>query len=244
MLIKTSRHTEKDLELWKDYEEFDSITEYSNNKVNKSISIIKLFLTLNEKSCIMTSWGKDSIVLLDLFCKTGIKKPVVYMRFKDRANPDCDYVRDYFLENNNIDYHEEVFNYSEVRKSGKHWIELFKKYGKRCTGIRNDESGVRALQWYINGYQSINSCRPLSLWSNQEVFAYIHKNKLPLSPVYGYLGGGRYKREKLRTHSLYGSSGDGIGRKEWEKEYYQDVLNRIEYNMTKDKEMNKIMEAV
>lgn len=227
LLIITDRHKSEDLVLWKDYEELDSVSNYSDKKVDQSVLLIYDFLSKNEKSCIMTSWGKDSIVLLDLFIKTGIRKPVVYMRFSDRSNPDCDLVRDYFLNKYKIDYHEETFNYSKVRKSGKHWKNLFARYGKRCTGIRKEESGVRNLQWIINGFESENSCRPLSLWKSQEIFSYIFKNNLPLSPVYGYLGGGRYERKNLRTHSLAGTSGNGMGRTEWEREYYQDILNKI-----------------
>lgn len=229
MLIKTERHKKEDLRLWNYYYlEFDSINNYSVKKLYLSETVTKSFFKKEEKSCLMISWGKDSVVLLDIFRKLGLKNPVVYMRFDDRANPDCDLVRDFYLKKNDINYKEEIYNYKEVRKSGKHWKDLYLRYGKRCTGIRNDESSVRMLQWKINGFESINSCRPLSLWNSNEIFAYIHKTNLPLCPVYGYLGGGRYKRENIRTHSLAGSSGDGIGRTEWEKEYYQDVLNKIQ----------------
>lgn len=229
VLIITNRHTASDMEAWNDYEDIDSASTWSSRKAEQSIMVMGEFLSMNEKSCVMVSWGKDSVVLLDLFIKCGVNRPVVYMRFRNRANPDCDLVRDAFLLTRDTDYHEEVFDYDVVRKGDKHWRILYDKYGKRCSGIRNDESRVRALQWCINGFASVNSCRPLSLWKSHEIFAYIHQNKLPLSPVYGYLGGGRYKREQLRTHSLAGSTGSGMGRSEWEKEYYPDVLNRIEY---------------
>lgn len=227
MLIVTDRHTNADLEIWKDYEEIDSIEGWKVRKAHQSIDVMRNFLLMEQKTCVMCSWGKDSMVMLDLFRKSGVSRPVVYMRFSDRSNPDCDLVRDAFLKKHDIDYREETFEYSKVRKGDKHWRELFKKYGRRCSGIRNDESKVRALQWCINGFSSENSCRPLSLWNSSEVFAYIQQNGLPLSPVYGYLGGGRYRREHLRTHSLAGSTGDGMGRTEWEREYYQDILNRI-----------------
>ena len=95
------------------------------------------------------------------------------------------------------------------------------------TGIRNDESGVRTLQYKLYGFESMYSCRPLALWKQREIFAYIEANQLPLCPVYGYLGGGRWDRNMLRTHSLAGRSGDGMGRTEWEREYYPDMLARI-----------------
>lgn len=228
MLIHSNRHTVQDLEAWKEYEELDSISVYSQKKVDQSLVVMECFLLSDEKSCIMTSWGKDSVVMMHLFQRLGIKRPVVYMRFSDRSNPDVDLVRDSFLSQfAGMDYREETFNYSEARKGDKHWKILHEKYGKRVTGIRNDESSTRCLQWHLNGFESKNSCRPLSLWKNSEVFAYIHAHKLPLCPVYGYLGGGRYKRENLRTHSLAGTSGNGMGRTEWEREYYQDILNKV-----------------
>jgi phosphoadenosine phosphosulfate reductase len=227
MLIRTDRHSTEDLALWSDYEEIDAMSKWSEQKCDQSITVMRDFLSSNDKSCVMVSWGKDSIVLLDLFLKCGIERSVVYMRFSDRANPDCDSVRDVFMRTHDFDYKEEVFEYRDVRKGDKHWKILFEKYGKRCSGIRNDESSVRSLQWCVNGFASKNSCRPLSLWRSSEIFAYIHDNGLPLSPVYGYLGGGRYKRENLRTHSLSGTTGNGMGRTEWEREYYPDVLNRI-----------------
>lgn len=229
MLIQGDRMTDADCKAWQDYEEIDSAMWYNQKKAERSMVEIERFLTAEEKTCVMTSWGKDSIVMMDLFCKVGVKRPVVYMRLTDRSNPDCDSVRDLFLSAHPaLDYREETFKYEEVSKGDLHWKILHEKYGKRVTGIRNDESKVRALQWVINGFASINSCRPLSLWKSSEIFSYIHKNNLPLCSVYGYLGGGRYKREQIRTHSIGGVSGNGMGRTEWEREYYPDILNRIE----------------
>lgn len=228
MLIKSDRHTRQDIEAWRDYEEIDAAMWYGQKKAERSMVEIERFLTAEQKTCVMTSWGKDSIVMLDLFCKTGVKRPVVYMRLTDRSNPDCDAVRDLFLsEHSDLDYREEAFKYEEVSKGDKHWKILNDKYGKRVTGIRNDESKARFLQWCINGFASKNSCRPLSLWKSSEVFCYIHKHNLPLCSVYGYLGGGRYRRDQIRTHSIGGKSGNGMGRSEWEKEYYSDVINRL-----------------
>lgn len=228
MLIKTHRHTWQDLELWQDYEESDLTGYWSVKKRNWSIDVILDWASSHDRVVACTSWGKDSVVLLHLLMLSGVKVPVVYMRFRDRANPDCDLVRDEFLRMFPMDYHEEVFDYSKVRKSGLHWKAIAKKWGEfRLTGIRNDESGKRQLQWNMTGFSSLHSCRPLSLWTNKEIFAYIAQHDLPLSPVYGYLGGGRYNRDKIRTHSLVGSSGDGIGRTEWELEYYGDEIRKI-----------------
>jgi phosphoadenosine phosphosulfate reductase len=167
--------------------------------------------------------------MLSLLYKLNINIPVVWVRFSDRYNPDCVLVRDAFLSSHFINYHEEVFDYKKVRKGDKHWIAIAEKYSPyRITGIRNDESKKRLIQYFVSGHASKNSCRPLALWKSSEIFAYIEQNKLPLCPVYGYLGGGRWDRSRIRTHSIAGTTANGIGRTEWEKEYYSDLLRRIE----------------
>ena len=228
MLIVTDRHTKADLELYRDYEEMDRINAVSPERLERSLRVIREWLDSHPETAAYTSWGKDSVVLLHLLSMTKRSVPVVYMRFTDRDNPDCVLVRDIFLKTHDIDYHEDFFEYREVRKSGAHWKALQKKYGPyKMLGIRNDESGVRKMVFLMYRESSIYSCRPLSLWKNREIFAYIQREGLPLSPVYGYLGGGRWDREHIRTHSLAGTSGDGFGRTEWEKEYYPDILARI-----------------
>jgi phosphoadenosine phosphosulfate reductase len=231
MLITTHRHTAQDLAKWEDYEAIDSINRWSPSKEALSKRVMEGFLERNPKSCVMVSWGKDSVVLLHLFVRLGIQRPVVTMRVEHRYNPDCDEVRDAFLREFDIDYHEHEYPYEQVEKSEKHWADLHRRYGARCTGIRADESSIRRKQFETHGFSTKNSCRPLMQWSKREIFAYIHHNNLPLSPVYGYLGGGRWDRDKLRTHALHSfadQAGSGLGRIEWEREYYQDVLNRTD----------------
>ena len=60
-----------------------------------------------------------------------------------------------------------------------------------------------------------------------ETFGYLAAHDLPVHPAYAMLGGGRWERDRIRVASLGGRRGDGIGRAEWEREYYSDVLNRL-----------------
>ena len=229
MLIITNKHTKKDLDYWNDYREADQYIILKKYKTDRTIAIIKEWYREHPDCVLNTSWGKDSIVLLHHLILSGLHIPVVYMKFDDRSNPDCELVKNHFLKQYDIDYHEEIFNYNEVRKTGKHWKEIAKKYSSyRITGIRNDEAGKRLLIYKLYGHSSKYSCRPLALWKIQEIFAYIEQNNLPLCPVYGYLGGGRWDRNYIRTHSLAGSTGTGCGRTEWEKEYYSDILRRLQ----------------
>jgi 3'-phosphoadenosine 5'-phosphosulfate sulfotransferase (PAPS reductase)/FAD synthetase len=236
MLIITPRHTETDLKLWKEYEEMDRITAIPKNRVNESIRIISEWIKVHPNGAAYTSWGKDSVVLLHLIYKTGLKIPVVYARFTDMYNPDCELVRDEFLKRYDIDYYEDSFDCPAVREAGAHWKSLQKKYGLyRLTGVRNDESGIRTMVYLMYRESSKFSCRPLSLWKNNQIFGYIEQNGLPLCPVYGYLGGGRWDRKHIRAHTLSGTAGDNFGRTEWEREYYPDILARIAKGVSRDR---------
>jgi phosphoadenosine phosphosulfate reductase len=95
-------------------------------------------------------------------------------------------------------------------------------------GIRADESSgrrIRTLRWGLN---SPNGSAPIAKWSTQDVFSYLAVNDLPVHPAYAMLGGGRWPRERLRVAEIGDSHGTGGGRREWEMEYYGDVLRRIE----------------
>lgn len=232
MLIITARHTSRDLMLYVKYQEADNAALWSKDKEARSICEIKNWCFIHN-AVALTSWGKDSVVMLHLLCLSNVNVPVVWVRFSDRYNPDCALVRDSFLASHSIDYHEEVFDYKVVRKGDRHWTAISKKYSPfRITGIRNDESSCRLIQYLVSGHASTNSCRPLALWKTSEIFAYIEQNNLPLCPVYGYLGGGRWERNRIRTHSISGTTANGIGRTEWEREYYIDLLRRIENNVS------------
>ena len=77
-------------------------------------------------------------------------------------------------------------------------------------------------------HSSPNTCAPISAWSAEDVYAYAAKYDLPLHPNYAMTGSGRYDRNWLRVASLGGKRGTGMGRAEWEREYYADRINRLE----------------
>jgi len=51
---------------------------------------------------------------------------------------------------------------------------------------------------------------------------------LPVHPAYAMTAGGRWDRKHIRVASLGGQRGAQYGRREWEREYYGDVLRRLE----------------
>lgn len=224
MLMPSHRHTSRDLALWRDYEEADFASSVRDQVVGRSVDLIRS----EQIDYVGTSWGKDSVVMLDMMIRAGrLDLPVVWVRLGVRDNPDCEAVRDAFLSRWGLDYHERHFRYEDCSK-GEHWRAVDAEFGpRRMTGLRGDESSVRRMSMSYFGLATKRSVRPLGDWRGQEVFSWCACKDLPLHAAYGMLGGGRYAREHLRTHSIGGQSGRGNGRGEWEGEYYPDVLAMI-----------------
>lgn len=245
MLIVTNRHTKKDLELWKLYEEADSINSLLiDKKVQRSICSIKEFLS-NGNCYFSTSWGKDSVTAIHIaYNILGNDLKVWNIKVVPNRNPYCDQVRDAFLLKYKVNYFEIIADYSDIvyrnltlseydKETDKIWYESIKRISEQagtmrhCLGIRADESNVRLLRCLRWNNNSPNSCAPLAWWKAEDVFAYLYKYDLPVHPNYAMLGGGRWNRHKLRVAEIGDSHGRGIGRDEWEKEYYSDFLRKI-----------------
>ena len=93
---------------------------------------------------------------------------------------------------------------------------------------RDTVAGARKIMARTHGASTRSTCRPITWWSVQDVFSWLAAKDLPAHPVYAMQGGGRWPRERIRVASLGGRRGSGIGRSEWEREYYGDVLRRLE----------------
>lgn len=234
MLIQCQRHTKRDIEKAKVYSEIDALKKIHSSLITESVKQIE---QCKSKSYLSISWGKDSTVLLFIALNCGYKGPVIWIKEKPFYNPECDLVRDWFLSRYNIPYHEMILDYGNYQKGQREKDRLFysfsdilsTRFGIRISGIRNDESNTRLLRYLRNGFTTKKTLAPLSLWNSENVFAYIEQNALPLHPAYGMLGGGRYDRQYLRVDCIGGIEGNGIGRLEWEKEYYSDILRRSGY---------------
>lgn len=84
-----------------------------------------------------------------------------------------------------------------------------------------------------HGEISANSCRPIGNWIAGDVFAYLHKNQLPVHPAYAMTYGGARDRASLRVHPLccaipvLGKDTqlvDNSAWEQWEDRYYPDVI--------------------
>lgn len=236
MLIKTSRHTSEDLELWDALEQSDLLYYNTHNmayREQRAIEEIVKFGSI-DKFYVGVSWGKDSIVTLHLSLRSGLSFKTISAKgtyvTKGINALYLDDVRNVFLETYNLDY-EEIAYPEYPPKSKQKSLQLFgKKYTSRhILGVRSEESGIRKRSRNIHGISTNNVCRPIIDWPTAMVFAYCVHYGLPLHPNYGFLGGGRWDRNQIRVGgSILGEDGQSFGRLEWEREYYSDVIKQFE----------------
>lgn len=242
MLVPSHRHTAADLRYWEELEYADLAHGQSTTvrkRAAKAVEHIKRYAA--KPFYVGVSWGKDSVVVADIvlrasrICGFAIP-PLVWIRVEPIANPDCETVRDAFFRIHDAPYHEVVVECDSdewgVHATGT--LERGIKQGiklagavRRITGVRADESADRTLSAKVHGVATESSCRPLLAWSANNVFGWLAAKNLPVHPVYAMCGGGRWPREYIRVASLGGKRGNKMGRSEWEREYYGDVLSRI-----------------
>lgn len=245
MLIDSPRLTPQDRLAWEQREHFDHQIAAKTNwgeKVGRAHKVIREFAAAGP-CYVSTSWGKDSTVVAHLAATSGLKLPLVWVRVKKWENPDCPTVRDAFLAEYGdlVDYHE-----YEVEATAARWWEegadtqpatkrtsrggfrlAEKDHGARhISGIRGEESEDRARAQAIWGDAGPNACRPIGTWNARDVFAYLHRYKLPVHPAYAMTHGGYMDRCWLRVSSLGGIRGSENGRAEWEAAYYPDIINQ------------------
>lgn len=230
MLIPSDRHTRDDLDFWAEYEAGD-LAHGLTARLSQSVAAVREF----PADYAGVSWGKDSVVLAHLIWLHAPQVPLLHIRQIPTANPDCLRVRDAFLSRFDVQYVEYTADYRGCEKSA---MELegktdrvfygnFKLAGDRYhSGIRADESGGRAIRCKRYGLLSPNTSAPLAWWRSEDVFGYLAVHDLPVHPAYAMLGGGRWARRHIRVDELGGYRGNQFGRREWEEEYYGDVIRR------------------
>jgi phosphoadenosine phosphosulfate reductase len=245
MLIASPRHTAADLRLWAELEAADlayAQLPILGRRVAEAKAAIAAFTSAGP--CYAgVSWGKDSVVLAYLLWSVARDVSLMHLR-PTNHNPDCDLVRDdFFARFPGQSYQEIDVDYSAVdrdqpdaiqdRDTDRLWYAAIRKWedcydGRHLTGIRADESPGRFLRQCRWGLTSPRACAPLSRWTISDVFAYLTRYFLPVHSVYAMLGGGRWDRRWLRVAEIGDTHGKGHGRREWEIEYYGDVLRRLD----------------
>lgn len=246
MLIPSHRLTAGDQSLWAGLEAADRVHYECGQVAEKSVRAIEVIREFAAGGpCYgSVSWGKDSVVTAHLVHVAAPAIPLIHLRVTPSHSPYCDDVRDVFLRSHPaVAYHEIAVDYGDVYASGlsederdretdRRFFAGFRqasaRFGERyLTGIRGDESGARAIR-VRKGLTVGRGCAPLGRWSAGDVFAYLAHHDLPVHPNYAMLGGGRWPRSQLRVAEIGDTHGRQRGRDQFEREYYGDVLRRLE----------------
>jgi phosphoadenosine phosphosulfate reductase len=247
-LIPSPRHTTADLETWARYEHYDTAlaeSAYLGTLADRARALIEEFASVGECYC-SVSWGKDSVVVAHLVATSSVagRVPLVFARARDWETPEVDQVRDAFLAAHpHVSYEEKEFTF-RVPMRGEPGFEddaarqdalgetLANTHGGRhISGVRAEESRIRAMSLRWHGEATVRSCRPIIKWRCADhVFPYLDRHDLPIHPAYGMSVGGFHDRRWLRVHAL-GCEHPGLSAARgddpwaWEDRYYGDVLD-------------------
>ncbi|WP_280503002.1 phosphoadenosine phosphosulfate reductase family protein [Nocardia farcinica] len=243
MLITSPRHSPADLAAWERLEKYDrrlAATARLDRLADHSITVIDQFAAAGG-GYVSTSWGKDSTVLVDLFAQSDAvtRMPVVWVRLETWENPDCLLVRDQMLARHPHLRYEEITtaatsrrwwqdadgHQDSARSTRGGFAQAEKKFGRRhISGVRAEESRIRAMVHARWGEAGPYACRPISVWEATDVFAHLYKHDLPVHPAYGCSFGGQLDRRWLRVSALGGTRGSDKSRAEWEQHYYPEIV--------------------
>lgn len=245
MLVDSPRLTAGDRQAWARLERLDEMLARDPalpRMAGAAVDEVARFAAAGD--CYMSvSWGKDSVVAAHLAALAVPDIRVAWVRSQHFETPECDQVRDAFLATHPTVRYEETTVTLRNPKRGEPGFEtrhqdphadhqdVLKETlaGRYVSGLRAEESRTRRISIGHRGLSTRNTCRPIGHWQATHVFAYLHRERLPVHPVYAMTVNGSYDRRWLRVHPLCSapparSAVHGRSMDTWEDDYYGDVI--------------------
>lgn len=189
------------------------------------------------------SWGKDSVVAAHLTLLEVPDARIVWVRSRHWEMPQCDAVRDAFLATHSTARYEEIevdlrnpkrgepgFDTRHLDPGADHQDVLRETLtGRYVSGVRAEESRIRTMSIGHRGLVTPGTCRPVGRWQATDVFAYLHREQLPVHSAYAMTVGGSLDRRWIRVHPLCSAppaAGFGYGRDPqwWEDMYFAETI--------------------
>ena len=242
MLIASPRHTPQDLQAWRDLERYDvalGASERMDALEADAVATIRDWLTTANNPYASMSWGKDSVCVAHLAHLADPTVPLRAVRVADWEPPETDWTRDAYLDTHpGTQYEEAIYNGTVPQRGEPGFEEVHSDPNRKPTnimralrgdyisGVRAEESRMRAQSLLWHGVATGHTCRPIIKWRATDVFAYLHSRRLPVHPVYAMSYGGAMDRRWLRVYIL-GSTKPTLSKRDsasWEDRYYGDVL--------------------
>ena len=242
MLIDSPRLTAADHQHWARMEHYDDVLSRDprlDRLADQGRHAIREWAAAGP-GVASVSWGKDSVVMAHLAATSGVDVPLVWVRGEPWETPECQQVRDHFLAAHpHVRYEERPVTYLNPRRGEPgddatdrpppSWVFEQVVPERYITGLRGQESRMRAMSIAHRGMVTARTCRPIARWTAEQVFSWLHREDLAVHPVYAMTSGGHYDRRWLRVHTLGGRGPDrsavhGWDMTGWEDTYYGDVI--------------------
>lgn len=248
-LIDSPRLTDADRQCWARWEHYDDVLSRSPRLdllAERGRDAIREWVAADDGTgAACTSWGKDSVAMLHLLATTpeAATVPVLWVRSDPFEMPECEQVRDHFLAKHpHLRYEERVAHLRNPKRGepgheahatnpNRRSQDVLAELGppRYISGVRGQESHIRAMSIAHRGLTTARTCRPLGRWSAEDVFAWLHREDLPVHPAYAMTGGGFHDRRWLRVHPLCSlpparSAARDDFRGQWEDTYYGDTI--------------------
>lgn len=239
MLIDSPRITPQDREHWERLEHYDDVLSRSprlDRLADEARRAVAEFAAGGE-FFISVSWGKDSVAAAHLALQVAPTAVVRWARARHVETPECEQVRDAFLAMHPGARYEEIeyefpvpLRFEPGHEDAPDFDALGQVLaGRHVSGIRAEESRIRRISIHHRGPVTVNTCRPLARWQATDVFAFLHREGLPVHPAYAMTMGGHYDRRWIRVHPLGTATRaqSAVYRHDWaawEDAYYADVI--------------------
>lgn len=246
MLVDSPRLTARDREHWARLEHYDdalSKDPYLDRLEEQGRQAVARFAAAGD-FYVSVSWGKDSVAAGHVALQVVPDARLVWVRSKHFEMPECELVRDVFLAMHPAARYEEIevelrnpkrgepgFDTRHMDPHADHQDVLKEELsGRYISGLRAEESRMRRMSMRHRGLDTPHTCRPIGWWEATHVFAYLHREGLPVHPAYAMTVGGAFDRRWLRVHPLCSAppAGSGVVRgyssDVWEDTYYGDVI--------------------
>lgn len=187
------------------------INQLFQKRIDKSLRIIEQMLTLCDNPYIALSFGKDSLVMVDLIYRIQRDIPCLFLKSEETfLLYDYERVIESWRESHNLNLHivdtqrlsEHDHDWNAARKAGNkdfYRPEFFQGWDGVFMGLRIEESKARRItlikeennsignriMQYKNGQRAgMYRCCPVADWLGWEIHTYLTDKQLPMLNIY------------------------------------------------------------
>lgn len=246
MLIDLDTLAAADRQAWASQVRYDRLVSRGlPTLADAAVREVRDFTATHPDAVCSTSWGKDSVVVAHLTWLADPAVPIVWVPTirHDGLSYEADAtyrVRDVFLgthpgvryeerpavarnpKRGDPGYSPDQYDDPSYRSQDVLAEQVTEPY---ISGVRAEESRIRAISLAHRGITTTRTCRPIGRWSAVQVFAYLAAHDLPVHPAYAATYGGALDRRWLRVHPLRSKPPDrstvhGRDMDAWEDHYF------------------------